>query len=174
MTFKPDIRTSIHGKRLGLGTTGGLIVDHLGTAYQAVVRSTADVIQNSSALLFGTDGVNPQSDIPSSASALIPSFGKQSITSGTATSHNATAAKTAWLIEAPVAGVKKELHIDTSASEVTFGSPTTTITFHSTKHGEGSTMFLTKANLAGTVVQLRGETATLWSVIGSTAGMTIE
>jgi hypothetical protein len=168
LTFNPQVLTSIHGKRLGLGATGGLVVDHAGTKYEAVQRSSADALQGSSAYVYAGQGIlTGQTALPSSISATFTNYGRQTLASGTATAITME-------IAAPVAGGEVELFFNTSASEITLGSPTTTITFQTTHHGEGSSLFISKVNGAGTVVKMRGQSATVWSQLGSTAGMTID
>ena len=57
MTFNPHVITSIHGKRVGLNSTGALIVDHSGTKYAAVTKSSADALQGSSAFVYAGQGI---------------------------------------------------------------------------------------------------------------------
>ena len=167
MTFKPALQTSLHGRRFGLSSSGALMTNEKGTRYAAVMKSTADVVQNSTALLFSQSGVNAQTDVSSTVGSTLTNYGLQTITSGTST------AIATFEIAAPVAGVMKEIHIDTSASEVTLGGTATDVVFKPTAAGAGSTLFLSAINLAGTVVVLRGKSATQYQVIGSTTNITI-
>lgn len=163
MTFSPVRLTSIHGRRLALSSTGA-IVDSEG--YGSVMKSTADVVQNSTALMFSQVGVNPQSGVSSSVASTLTSYGWEPISSGTATAIS-------FEIAAPVAGVSKEIFIGTSASEATFGSPTTAIVFKPAIAGVGSSMFFSAVNLAGTTIVLRGVSTSQWAVTGSTTALTI-
>jgi hypothetical protein len=177
MTFNPHVITSIHGKRVGLNSTGALIVDHSGTKYAAVTKSSADALQGSSAFVYAGQGIlTAQTAIPANASGVFTNYGRQSLSSASATSINATAAVTTLQIAVPQAGIEKEILIDTSASEITLGNEgasTATVFASTVAAAAGSSLFLSKANLAGTVIKLRGVSTTQWSIIGSTAGMTV-
>ena len=70
MTFNPRRQTSIHGRRLQLSSSGAFMD---GEGYSAVMKSTADVVQNSSALLFAQIGINAQSAVDSSVASTLPS-----------------------------------------------------------------------------------------------------
>lgn len=159
MTFDPTQGVSIHGRRLALNTTGAIMTrDDASTSYKAVVSSTADAVQDSSALLFTQLGVSVIAVASSVNSTL--AHGLNLISSGTATAPS-------FEIQAPIAGVSVEVHIDTSASEFTFGSCTTAIVFKTTLTGEASTMFFTAladVDLFGVSFELRGITTTQWNV----------
>jgi hypothetical protein len=169
MTFTPVRLVSIHGNRVGLNSTGALVtIDKGSTMYRTVVSSSADVVQNSTALLFNQLGVSHQSEVASSVASTLTNYGVQTMSSASAT------AITGFEMESPVQGVSKVIHIDTSASEITIGGTSTAIIFASTiVTANGSTMFLSAANLAGTVVKLQGRSTAEWIVTGSTTNMTI-
>ena len=155
MPFNPTMLTSIHGLRLGLNSTGAIITNVLGTMLAAVMQSSAGVIQGIA-----------QSGVASSLGSTLTNYGLQAISSGSATAVTME-------IAAPVAGVRKEILIGTSASEFTLGGTATDVIFKPAIAGAGSSMFLSAVNLAGTNIILRGVSATQWSVIGSTTTMTI-
>lgn len=160
MTFDPRIQVSKHGRRFGLNSTGAVVIKDVNGIYASVVKSTADVVQNSTALLFSQLGISLQADVSSTVGSTFTNFGVQTLTSGTATAIS-------FEIAAPVAGVHKELYIETSASEMTLGSTSTAVVFQPASAGEGSTMFLSAANLSGTNLVLRGVSATQWSLLSS-------
>lgn len=149
------MRTSIHGRRLGLSSTGGLISAFTSTGGH---NSSA---YNMNAQMWGSGMID-------TVSAVTSTIGNAGVTSLAV----ATATAIAFELEAPIAGIYKEIHIDTSASEISIGSPTTDVVFKASNGGAGSTMFMAAANLSGAVIALRGRSTARWAVIGSTA-MTI-
>ena len=169
MTYPLHRLTSIHGRRLMLTSTGA-ILDSEG--YAAVMKSTADVAQNSTALLFSQLGVSHQSNVASSVASTLTNYGFQLLSSASAT------AITGFEIAAPVAGVTKEIHFDTSATEFSLGGTSTAVVFASTLvTANGSTLFVSDVvgggGIADTVVILRGISATRWAIIGSTTNLAI-
>jgi hypothetical protein len=154
MTFNVNPLTSIHGRRLGLGTTGAIMAEHAGVMSAAVTETSAGLRSDAVAQTGVAVGTT------------LSNFGRQSISSATATAQT-------FEIAAPVAGIEKEILVGTSASEITLGSPTTAIVFKPAVAGAGSTMFLSAVNLAGTVIKMRGISGSQWSVIGSTTALTI-
>lgn len=159
MAFTPVRQVSIHGRRVGLTSTGALYLqDAAGNIQAAVVESTAGVIN---------------ANIPATVSSTVAS---------TLTNHGITllssASATAITMEitAPVAGVTKTIIIDTSSSELSLGGTATSILFQSTVAGAaGSTLFYAAAApLAGkSAIVLKGVSATQYAVAGSTANITV-
>ena len=154
MAWITKVLTSIHGRRLGVSSSGGILSEYKGVVSRAVTETTVGLRNDAAA----------QSAV--SACSTLSNYGRQALSSGTATA-------VVMEILAPVAGIEKEFLIGTSASELTLGGPATTNIFKPAIAGAGSSMFLSAANLAGTVIKLRGQSATQWSVIGSTTAMTI-
>ena len=147
--------TSIHGRRLGLSSTGGII-----TGYNSTGQISTAL--EASAQMWGP----AMNDSVTAVTSTIGNAGFTALTVATATAIT-------FEIAAPVEGVYKEIHIDTSASEISLGGPTTDITFRGTAAGVGSTMFLSAANLAGRTITLRGMSTARWANIGSTNAVTI-
>jgi len=163
--------SSIHGRKLALSSTGA-IVDKNG--YGALMKNSTGAVQTSSTALtyvgeLTVDGyrLNAQSDVASSVGSTFTNYGRQTMSSASAT------AMTAHEIAAPVADVEKEILIQTSASEFTLGGTATAVVFQPAVAGAGSSLFVAKANLAGTTIKLRGISATQWAVVGSTDGVVI-
>ncbi len=157
-------RTSLHGKKFGISSTGGLITP-------PVTGSSGSTLPHTMAAQMWGEGMH--AFIPSTVGSTISNYGLTTMTSGSATSLNATAAVTTFEIGRPEPGVHKYIHIDTSASEITFGSTSTAIVFQSTLQGAGSTLFASTNNLAGALVHLIGETTARWILAGSTTPFTI-
>lgn len=164
MTFTPVLQVSKHGKRFGLNTTGAVLVQGAGsTYYAAVVRSSADVVQDSTAMAFAANTVTRRTAaMTSTAPSTVAAYGFVSLTSGSATAFDLQ-------LSPPVAGVQCILQVDTSASAISFGASSTTIHFASSIEvaaADRTTLFYvsTLATLAGGVLVLRGVSATQWLV----------
>jgi hypothetical protein len=147
-------RTSIHGRRLGLSTTGGII--------SASTGSTASADQ--SAQMWGSGMVETLSTV-----GTISNSGVSIISSDTTGD--------VWNIAAPVAGVHKEIHFQSPSTEVfTFDTTAVSIFFNSSL-GEGSTFGSTTltavspatAGIGGSLV-LRGLSATVWGIVSNNVG----
>ena len=151
MAFLP--RTSIHGRRLAITSTGGL---------GSLSSGSTEIKLDQVAQMWGP-GLK---SVASASEVEMNNFGITSLTAASATAQNYT-------ILAPVEGVHKDIHIETSASEITLNGATTDIVFQSTFAGVGSSMFLTSALLAVKTVSLLGMSTARWAILGSTADMTI-
>jgi hypothetical protein len=143
------MRTSIHGRRLGLSSTGGLLA--------SAGESTAQV---AAAQMWGSGMLET---IASTGGATLLNYGVSVIAT--------TATAATFLLGAPVAGLSKEIYIVSSGSALTFGGTSTSQVF--SKIGGGTagstTLTLTDANLAGQALVLRGLSATKWGLMnGST------
>jgi hypothetical protein len=144
------LRTSIHGRRLGLSSTGGIL--------GAPINSSDGF--DAAAQMWGS---GMTATTTSTGGATLPNYGVSVIAT------SATAAT--FLIGAPVAGVRKEIYVVTSASALTFGGTSTSQVFSKVAGGSAgsTTLTLTDANLAGQSLLLRGLSATKWGVMhGST------
>lgn len=154
----PQGFVSLHGRRIGLTSTGGIgqYLDSTGGGSSAVT------------LYSQMWGPALHTDVASSVGSTIQNAGIVTMTSASAT------AVTGHEIAAPVKGVELMVHIDTSASEVSLGSTSTAIVFASTvAAAAGSTLFAAAANLAGTVVTLRGRSTAEWLIVGSTTNLAV-
>ena len=147
---KQTILTSLKGRALGLNSSGLLVTPR--DRVDQDLYPAADVGNINAGVATGATAEN---------------YGVTVLGAGD------TASAASYEITAPAPGVKVELHIGCSASELTLGGTATSVIFKPAVGGVGSSMFLTKANLAGGVIALRGVTANQYNVIGSTAGMTI-
>ena len=143
------ILTSLHGKALGLNSSGHLVSGL--AAGDPTGYPTANVGNINTAVANESTAKN---------------YGVPVLSSGTATAAS-------YEVLAPAPGVSLELHIAASASEITIGGTATSIIFKPAVGGVGSSMFISKINNAGGVVALRGVTTAQYNVIGSTAGLTI-
>lgn len=176
MVFNPRQQVSIHGKALALNTTGALMVqDRAGTKFAAVVRSSADVVDDSTALLFAQLGVSPGTAIPSTVGSTLPGHGFVSIASGTDTGLSSATTFEIGTPETP--GVTLTIHLDTSASQIVFGGTSTALVYQPAIAGAGSSLFISDvAPLAGTSFTLMGFDSSEWALVsrgGSTATFTI-
>ncbi|HDZ73709.1 MAG TPA: hypothetical protein ENH55_13270 [Aurantimonas coralicida] len=170
MTFNPVQQTSIHGRRLGLGSTGAILQGSSdGTKYAALIRSTADMLQNSTALLASQWGLNAQSVVPSSVGSTLTNYGLESLSSASAT------LVTGHQLGTPVVGVIKTIHLDCSGSEIIFGGTSTAMVFRPAIAGAGSSLSIVQLPLAGTVITLMGFASSEWTLIsvGSSAAVVI-
>ena len=144
---------SIYGRILGISSSRGIV---------SAVNSTGDQSTDFvlSAQMWG-DGLTL-----STTSTGVATLGNAGV-SIIATS--ATAAT--FSVAAPVAGVSKEIWINTSASAITFNTTATTVVFK--KHGGGAggstAATLIGANLAGVGILLRGLNSSEFGILtGST------
>ena len=147
---------SVYGRILGISSTRGIVqaVNSTGGASTAFTMA---------AQMWGDAMVDA---ITSTVVSTLSNFGFTSLSSGTATAIT-------FEIAAPVLGVSKEIYIDTSASEATFGGTSTAIVFTSVAQSAGSSMFFSAINLAGVGISLRGMSTARWAVSGSTHSLTI-
>lgn len=168
MTFTPRRLTSVHGRRLQL-TSSGAFMDNEG--FTAVMKSTADVVQNSTALLFSQYGVQAQTAIPTTVGSTLPNHGFVSMSSGTATGLSSA---TVFNIETPVNGVQLTIYMDCSASQVVFGGTSTAMVFHPAIAGAGSSLFLSSVPpLAGGAITLMGFDSSEWAIVEADAKFTV-
>ena len=152
------MRTSIHGRRLGLSSTGGII--------QGLTSTGGGSSEfNLHTQMWGSAMV----ETVSSAGAVMSNSGV-SIVSSNSTSG------ASFAVAAPVSGVYKEIHFQTPATAHTLGTTSTTIWFNSTlgEAAAGGSTTLTVAGstlgIGGSLV-LRGLSASVWSIIGHTANV---
>lgn len=157
------MRTSIHGRRLGISSTSGIIAGGDGTT-----PGNGSTIFGLAAQMWGSV-MNQSIAIATTLGTTMVNYGITTISSG-----DGSTVITASELARPEQGVYKEIHIGASASEVSIGSTSTAIVFASTVAVvAASTMFFSRANLAGTVITLRGVSTAEWIVTGSTTSLTI-
>jgi len=155
------MRHSIQGKRVGLSSTGGLI-----TKVNTGVNSTLP--HGMAAQMWGESMARTVT--MSTVNSTLDNYGTHHLTSTGSTSSSAPV----FELARPELGVKKTIHIDSSSSEFSLGGTSTAIVFASTyASANGSTMFLSKVNLAGTVIQLEGVSTARWMVSGSTTSIVV-
>ncbi|HDZ73689.1 MAG TPA: hypothetical protein ENH55_13170 [Aurantimonas coralicida] len=114
-----------------------------------------------------------RANFPVAVGAVASSVGSTLTNAGFTSLSSSSSTALTFEIAAPAIGVRKEIHIDTSASEISFGGTSTAIIFKGTAGGAGSTLFLSGVNLAGATITLRGMSTAQWANIGSTAVVTI-
>jgi hypothetical protein len=151
--------TSIHGRRLGISSSGGL-VSHFGSTGSG---STAFV---SAAQMWGTGMLQTVS----SAGASINNAGI------TVISSDSTAGSTPFILQVPAAGLSKEIFITTTATALALDTNSSLVYINSTL-GEtaagGSTAFSITGpatGIAGSIV-LRGLSATQWAIMSHTVAI---
>lgn len=154
------MRTSIHGRRLGITSTGGI-----GTL------STADSTSHSPdqvAQMWG-DGMVETLDSTTTPQSL-RNYGISILSSD-------TEGAVTFNVPAPIAGLSKEIHFQTPSTLIyTFDTTATTIFFNSTL-AEGAALGSTTltavspgtAGMGGSLI-LRGLSATVWQIVGNSVG----
>ena len=148
--------TSIHGRRLGLSSSGGIVSDRGSTG-----GGSTDFVM--AAQMWGTAMV----ETVSSAGATVNNAGVTIISS------DSTAGTTPYIVQAPVAGLSKEIFITTTATAIAFNTNATTVFFNSTlgetAAGGSTTLSVTgpATGIAGSIV-LRGLNATQWAIMSHT------
>ena len=146
-------RVSLHGRRLGLSSSGGLV---------AISSAGSTAGANVAAQMWGSGAI----ETVSANAATIRNSGV------TIVSTDSTSGAT-FDVSAPVAGVHKEIHFQTSATALTLNTTATTIKFNSTlaeAAAGGSTLLNIVGAAAGTAgsLILRGLSATAWSIASKT------
>ena len=141
-------QVSIHGRRLALTTTNGIGQQSSGST-RAV--KTLDRI----AQMWGSGML----ETVSSSGAVLVSHGVSVLAAASATAQN-------YDLSQPVAGIQKEILLNTSASAVTISNTATSILFRSSG-GSGSTVIsvITAAPVQGESLQLRGLSTAIWFVV---------
>lgn len=151
--------TSIYGRRLGISSSGGL-VSHTGSTGGG---STAFV---TAAQMWGTGMV----ETISAAGATINNAGLTYISS------DSTAGTTPYILQAPVAGLSKEIFITTTATALAINTNATTVFISSTlaelAAGGSTTLTISgpATGIGGSIV-LRGISATQWAIMSHTAAV---
>jgi len=150
-----SIRTSIHGRRLALSSSGGIVSDPSGST-QGADRSAQMWGRGLFETVSGAVGAISNSGV--------------SIVSSDSTSGSSMP------VAAPVQGVEKEIVFQTSATALVLHTTATTIKFNSTlaesAAGGSTTLTVTgaAAGIGGTLV-LRGLSATAWQIKSATVSV---
>lgn len=151
-----QMRTSIHGRRLGLSSTGGIV-----NSLDASGKNSTAFEQ--AAQMWGAALV----ETVSSAGASISNSGVTIISS------DSTSGTSPFFVAAPIAGIHKEIHIQTPATALALNTTAVSIFFNSSL-AEGSSGGSTTLTIAGTaagiagVITLRGLSTTQWGVVSHT------
>ena len=166
------VLTSIHGKRLGLSATGGLLFQpttSTGMSHAAEISSAG--VFNSSISSFNSTiteliaaKYKSVVDTISSSAATMLNYGISIIASDVIEGSALT-------LPAPEAGLHKTIWFDTSSSgAITVETTAATILFESTYQSTSSAITMGFAGgLRGASIELFGQSTTRWSVIRKTA-----
>src|SRR3990167_551741 len=145
--------TSIHGRRLGISSTGGII-----QAYNSTGKGSTQF--DMTAQMWGQGMV-----------ATTTSTGGATLSNSGVSVINTSASAATFLIAAPEIGVAKEIYVVSAASALTFGGTSTSQVFMKVGGGAAgsTTLTLIDASLAGQTLIMRGLSATQWGIMnGST------
>jgi hypothetical protein len=151
------MQTSLHGRRFGLSSTGGLVSGAGSTGNQSTAIDAA-------AQMWGPSMVESHT----SAGDTLKNSGISIISSGSTNGAS-------FVMSAPVTGVYKEVHFQTSATALTFNTTAVSIFFNSTL-AEGSSAGSTTLSFAqataglGGCLAMRGLSDTVWSIVSNNAG----
>jgi len=162
------ILTSIHGRRLGLSSSGGVLiaktsstgVSHLGEissagVFESSIDSWTAVGQFGSTL----SGYKSFFETASASSVTLSNKGMTHVTS------DLSVIGATLLISAPEIGVEKEIYLDSSASTLSLGSTSSDITF-GTSIGTSVLVLDQVGGVRGTALRMRGISATRWALLG--------
>lgn len=143
------ILTTLHGRRFGLTSSGGLLTNETGSTAPllAVMRDTAGRVAGAvnTAAVVATTLVNYGLDILSSA----------------------TATAATYILAAPAAGVPKKIAVACTASEITLQGTATSILFGATGADK---LFISGADNRSKGVILEGQSTTRWAVLALPTG----
>ena len=165
------ILTSLHGKKFGLSSSGGVLVSptsSTGVSHLAEISSAG--VFNSSISNFGstiTDmtvaKMRTAFETISSSAATLLNYGLSVISSDVI---NVSVLK----IPAPEAGLEKTIWGQTSASTISFNTTADTILFDATFGASSSALVWDRAGgQRGAIIRLFGLSATRWAVLDKTA-----
>lgn len=155
---------SVHGRELGLTSTGGLV-----SAYGSTGRLTGSF----DAIAVMTDSTWARLTPFREPLVAASSSGATLSNSGVSLLSSATATARTFSIAAPVAGVYKEIISQASASSLIFSATSTAQTFYTSSGVRTGTTSLTLISepagdgTFGNSIALRGVSATRWAVISS-------
>ena len=165
-----DILTSLHGRRFGLSSSGGVLVSPTtGTGFSHLAEISSAGVFNSSISSFGsTIGeftakvVKSVVETISSSAATLVNYGLSIISSDVI---NGSLLK----ISAPETGIHKEVFCQSSASTLSFTTTADTIVFDTSFGASSSALvFDLVGGTRGKALVLRGVDATRWAVLQKT------
>ena len=148
-------KVSIHGRQLGISSTGGIITGYGSTGGHSTAFTMVAQMRDSDGVLSGPH-YEPITNHSSSGATMVE---------GVNYIASATAASFAFSMPAAVAGLGVEIGIAASATTITFSGSATTILFGSTVIGGSTT--LTAAGAAGCqgmFLTLRAVSTARWMV----------
>lgn len=163
-----QILTSVHGRRLGLSASGGLLASQTsstGVTHFAEISSAG--VFNSSITSFGSTigelTVKSYKSIVETVSSTLASMVNYGLSIVSTGSSNGTVLS---LSGAPEAGLIKEIFSDTSASTITIDTTAAGITFQTSMGSASSAIVWDKAGGSrGKSITLMGLSATRWAVM---------
>ena len=160
------ILTSLRGRRIGLTSSGGLLVNQPSSNAVptiAITKSSADVVQETIANFLSTIGDMTVSRFRSFVNAT-ETTGTTLVNYGLSILSSAAATAQFFVMLAPVVGGLKMVAVgQNTASEITLQGTATTILFGSTS---GDKIFFSGADIRGLAVTLMGISTTRWANIG--------
>ena len=161
-----DILTSIWGRRLGLTSSGGLMVRHPASAIansRVLTLSTAGTVNETISLFNATLGELTVQTFKSVVNAT-ETTASTLVNYGLSVISTAAATAQFYVMAAPAVGVLKMFSCgQTSASEITLQGTATSILFGSTGADK---IFFSGVTAAGLAVTLMGVSTTRWANIG--------
>ncbi|MGI9503587.1 MAG: hypothetical protein ACR2RE_11090 [Geminicoccaceae bacterium] len=147
----PVMRTSIHGRRLGISSTGGILAG-----------SSDSTTFGSAAQMWGDD----LQEVLTTAGASIRNYGTSVVSTGSTSGSS-------MVLSAPVSGVHKEIFFATSATAFTLSADAATTKFNTTS-AESLTGGTTSLSITGGALGiggglvLRGYDENTWFVVSGT------
>ena len=166
-----QILTSMHGRRFGLSSSGGVLVQptsSTGMTHLAEISSAG--VFNSSITNFGSTitemtvaAMKTVIETISSSAATLVNYGMSVISSDVINGSVLT-------ISAPVANVEKTVWGDSSASTITFNTTAVSILFNATLGSSSSALVWDRAgSVRGSIIRMVGLSATRWAILDKTA-----
>jgi hypothetical protein len=147
----PSGFVSIHGRRLGISSTGG-ISQYINSTGGGSTAITQHAQMWGSGLILTTT---------STGGATLGNNGVSLI--------NTSATAATFSVAAPAAGVSKEIWLVSSASAITFNTTATSVVFKGHGKAASTAATLTAASLDGVGILLRGFNSSEWGIVmGST------
>lgn len=168
------ILTSIHGRRLGLTSSGGLAFARTTSSLTSMAAeiTTAGVFSSTISNFGSTvaemtvQGLKSVVETISSSDATLTNYGMSVLSSATATSRN-------FSIGAPETGIRKVIHSVSSATTLVIDTTADTIGFNSSANTSSTRLtFQAAAGVGGRSVVLEGASASRWNVLTQSADVT--
>ncbi len=156
-----DIRKSIHGRQLGISSSGGIVTDPAGSTVVSTGIANAAQMWGAGMMVTHTS---------TAAAITLRNYGTNVLSSATST------AIVASIGAAPVLGLYMEILSRSSATTVTIDSNSTTVVFETTGGTSSTSLTISLASTLGgangETVALRGTSATSWHVLHKTGAIT--